>query len=341
MPRLIASAAEALLDVPVPVLDQGQVMLVDYLGTDARVVDAARTSYTTGTKKVSEDRALINHLLRNAHTSPFEQVILVFRLILPLFVAAQIVRHRTARLNSESFRFSEATDRFYLPDALRNQDTVNKQGSVDGPFMARPCATCGGAKVVQVPMPELEPGEPLTFEDACFDCGASGVFTEALGLEIIRNATEGAFARYQDLIKGGVSRELARIILPQNLYTTWYWQVDLHNLFHFLRLRLDWHAQWEVRQYAGAMAHAARAVAPLCFEAFEEHVLHAVRLSLSELEAVRRLLSAHVSDPEGKLDQAAAQCGITSERQRLELRKKLLALPALGNTPTLGGGHAA
>jgi thymidylate synthase (FAD) len=338
---LIAPAAEALLDVPITVLDQGQVMLVDYLGTDARVVDAARTSYTTGTKKLSEDRALINHLIRNAHTSPFEQVILVFRLVLPLFVAAQIVRHRTARLNSESFRFSEATDRFYVPAALRNQDTVNKQGSVDGPFVSRPCASCGGAKVVQVPVPESAPDEPLTYEDACFDCGASGVFSQALGLEIIKCATEGAFARYQDLIRGGVSRELARIILPQNLYTTWYWQVDLHNLFHFLRLRLDWHAQWEVRQYAGAMANAARAVAPMCFEAFEEHVLHAVSLSRAELEAVRHLLRAHVPDPEQQLDAAAARFGITSARQIAELRKKLLALQAVGNAPALGGGHAA
>jgi thymidylate synthase (FAD) len=336
MPRLIATEAEKRIDVPVKVLDHGEVMLIDYLGTDARVVDAARTSYTTGTKKMSEDRALIHHLMRNAHTSPFEQVVLVFRLVLPLFVAAQFARHRTARLNAESFRFSEATDKFYLPDHLRNQDTVNKQGSIEAPFKAVSCPECDGKLVIEV----CEKTGAVSV--GCPGCDGTGAFKEHLGLGAMRFSTQQAFAQYQKLIKAGVSRELARTILPQSLYTTWYWQVDLHNLFHFLRLRLDWHAQYEIRVYAQALAEAAKAVAPICYEAFEEHVLYGVRLSRAETEAVRHLLRTQLERPEHQLDHAAAQFGIVSYRQVAELRKKVLPpVSASGDAPTLGGDHAA
>lgn len=336
MPRLIAHEAEKLIDVPFSVLDHGEVMLVDYLGTDARVVDAARTSYTTGTKKVSEDCALIHHLMRNAHTSPFEQVVLVFRLVLPLFIAAQFARHRTARLNAESFRFSEATDRFYLPERLRNQDTMNKQGSLEAPFVGASCPECQGRLTIEV---DSEEG---SCNVRCTGCDEQGRFKETVGLGAMRFVTDWAFGQYRKLIAGGVSRELARTILPQNLYTTWYWQIDLHNLFHFLRLRLDWHAQWEIRQYAGAIAMCAQAVAPLCYEAFEEHVLNAVKLSRAEAEAVRHLLRTQFPDPEHQLDVAAAKFGIVSYRQVDELRRKLLPSQEPGHASTLGGDpHAA
>lgn len=336
MPRLTAPGAEKLIDAPFTVLDHGEVMLVDYLGADARVVDAARTSYTTGTKKVSEDRALIHHLMRNGHTSPFEQVVLVFRLVLPLFVAAQFARHRTARLNAESFRFSEATDKFYIPERLRNQDAMNKQGSLEAPFVGASCPECQGRLTIEVDSDES------SCNVRCTGCDDQGRFKETVGLGAIRFVSDWAFGQYRKLIAGGVSRELARTILPQNLYTTWYWQIDLHNLFHFLRLRLDWHAQWEIRQYAAAIAKCAQAVAPLCYEAFEEHVLYAVRLSRAEIQAVRHLLRTQVPELEHQLDDAAAKFGIVSHRQVDELRRKLLAPDASEDAQTIGGEpHAA
>ncbi|MNS41932.1 Thymidylate synthase ThyX [compost metagenome] len=289
MPHIIVPEAEALLDKPIPVLDKGEVVLIDYMGSDSRVVAAARVSYGAGTKTLREDRGLIHYLMRNLHTSPFEQVILTFRIKWPLFVAAQGARHRTARPNAESFRYSEVTDEFYLPSRLRNQHATNMQGSLDAPF---------------------EPTEGCTFSEEEL-CG------------ILGQATRDAFARYETLRRAGVARELSRIVIPQNLYTNWYWQIDLHNLFHFLRLRLDWHAQWEIRQYAEAMARCARAVAPLCYEAFEEHLLYGVRLSRTELEALRQLLAQECVEPARKLETAAAAVGLKA-RAIAEFSAKLL-----------------
>lgn len=250
MAHVVIPEAEALLDQELPVLDRGFVRLVDYMGGDARVVQSARVSYGAGTKTVREDRGLINYLMKNAHTSPFEQVSLVFHIKLPLFVFAQMVRHRTAKLNSMSARYSVMADEFYLPEPgeIRGQSAANKQvgeGEVDG--------------------------------------------AEALQL-VFREVSEREYATYEKLLESGVAREQARMVLPQNLYTQIYWKCDLHNLFHFLRLRMDWHAQAEIRVYAEAMARCAQAVAPLCYEAFEEHVLHAVRFSRSEMEALRAML---------------------------------------------------
>lgn len=250
MAHVVVPEAEALLDQELSVLDRGFVRLVDYMGGDARVVQSARVSYGAGTKTVREDRGLINYLMKNAHTSPFEQVSLVFHIKLPLFVFAQMVRHRTAKLNSMSARYSVMADEFYLPepDEIRGQSAANKQvgeGEV------------AGAEALQ-----------LVFREVC----------------------ERDYAIYGSLLESGVAREQARMVLPQNLYTQIYWKCDLHNLFHFLRLRMDWHAQAEIRVYAEAMARCAQAVAPLSYEAFEEHLLHAVRFSRSEMEALRAML---------------------------------------------------
>lgn len=248
MPRLVIPEAEALLDKEYPVLDKGFVRLIDYLGGDARIVAAARVSYGDGTKSFREDKTLINYLMKNSHTSPFEQVILTFHAKIPIFVARQWVRHRTARLNEISARYSVMPDEFYLPapEQIRKQSKRNKQGR------AR----------------EEVPPE-----------------SQRRVLDLIKKDQEKIYGSYRSMMdEDDIARELARINLPLSLYTQWYWQIDLHNLFHFLRLRLDPHAQYEIRQYAEVMAKMAKAVAPIAYDAFEEHVLHSVRLSKTEKE---------------------------------------------------------
>ncbi|MEB3224021.1 MAG: FAD-dependent thymidylate synthase [Candidatus Sericytochromatia bacterium] len=252
MARISIPEADEIVDHPFPVLDKGFVRLVDYMGGDARVVQSARVSYGEGTKTVREDAGLINYLMKNAHTSPFEQVVLTFHMKLPVFVARQVIRHRTARLNEISGRYSVMKDEFYVPapERVQAQSEVNKQGS----------------------------GEALPPEVA-----------HQVRETLIAEQAE-VYAHYEGFLAQDVARELARVNLPLSLYTEWYWQIDLHNLFHFLRLRLDWHAQAEVRAYAEAMAGIARRVAPLCYQAFEEHVLEGRRFSRKELEALRALL---------------------------------------------------
>lgn len=252
MPRIIVPDAETLLDQEIKVLDKGFVRLVDYLGGDARIVQSARVSYGEGTKTVRQDRGLIHYLLKNAHTSPFEQVQLTFHCKMPIFVARQWVRHRTARLNEISGRYSVMRDEFYLPDLenVCSQSESNKQGR----------------------------GQALPAEEAL-------AVIAAMELE-----QRQCYENYEALLEKDVARELARVNLPNSLYTEWYWQIDLHNLFHFLRLRMDSHAQYEIRVYAEAMAKCAKAVAPMAYEAFEEHVLGAVTFSRTELKALAAVL---------------------------------------------------
>jgi len=272
-------AAEALLDREVRVLDRGLVRLVDFLGGDARIVQAARVSYGEGTKTVREDRALIDYLVRHKHTSPLEQVVLTFHLKMPIFVARQWIRHRTARLNEISGRYSVMRDEFYLPspESVRTQSRDNKQGRSDE----------------EVPQD-----------------------LQARVVALLREGQRAAYSAYEELLEADVARELARVNLPLSLYTEMYWQCDLHNLFHFLKLRMDPHAQAEIRLYAEVMAEAARAVAPLAYEAFEEHVLYGETLSKTELDVLRRAL-----DPD-KLGAALQASGLRKTRHR-ELLKKL------------------
>lgn len=261
MARIVVPEAEALIDQEIKVLDKGFVRLVDYLGGDARIVQSARVSYGAGTKTVREDRGLINYLMRNDHTSPFEQVILTFHTKMPIFVARQWVRHRTARLNEISGRYSVMTDEFYVPDAseIRTQSEVNKQGRSDD---------------------HVDPQQASEW------------------LETLENDQREVYKHYEEMIEGGLARELARINLPLSLYTEWYWQIDLHNLFHFIHLRADAHAQYEIRVFAEALAQCARAVAPLAYEAFEEHRVHAVKLSRSECRALCAMLDGAEPDLE-------------------------------------------
>ncbi len=253
MGHIIVPAAEALLDKEIKVLDRGFVRLVDYMGGDARIVQTARVSYGAGTKSVREDAGLIDYLMRHRHTSPFEHVVMEFHCKLPIFVARQWIRHRTARLNEISGRYSVMADEFYVPPAaqIRKQSADNKQGRDEA----------------EVPR-ELQ----------------------RRVLDLLKEEQHASYATYQSLLKDDIARELARINLPLSMYTEWYWQMDLHNLLHFLALRLDAHAQWEIRQYASAVATIARAVAPLAYESFESHMLRGARFSSDELGAVRALL---------------------------------------------------
>ncbi|NQW30665.1 MAG: FAD-dependent thymidylate synthase [Ignavibacteria bacterium] len=234
-------------------LDKGFVRLVDVMGDDHAIVQAARVSYGSGTKKVHEDRGLIRYLLRHLHTTPFEMVEFKFHVKLPIFVARQWIRHRTANVNEYSGRYSEMKDEFYVPDIsqIRVQSTSNKQGRAEQAF---------------------PPDEAV-----------------AIG-KMMENSQSASYAEYQQLLEKDLAREIARINLPVSNYTEWYWKIDLHNLFHFLKLRIDPHAQYEIQVYAHAMGEIARAVVPHAYEAFEDYILHSTKFSRLELKALSSML---------------------------------------------------
>jgi thymidylate synthase (FAD) len=222
----------------------------------------ARTSYGPGTKSVREDRGLIRYLMRHSHTSPFEGVVLKFYMRLPIFVERQISRHRTASQNQQSARYSVVEDNFWIPEPseVAYQSRDNKQGRA----------------------------EPLPTEDAL---AVSESYT---------GVARAAYDAYESALAVGVAREIARTTLPVSAYTEMYWQMNLHNLFHFLKLRLDPHAQKEFREYADRIAECAEAVAPVCYEAFRDYVLEGESMSRYELEMLRGLYAqGRVEKPEG------------------------------------------
>ena len=292
MARTVVPEADALIDKEIRVLDKGFVRLVDYLGGDERIVQSARVSYGAGTKTVRQDRGLIHYLMRNEHTSPFEQVLLTFHCKMPIFVARQWVRHRTARLNEISGRYSIMKDEFYLPEPgqMRGQSGDNKQARGE----------------VELPDPLVEKM-----------------------LKEMEDDQAAVYAHYEQMLEGGLARELARTNLPLSLYTEWYWQIDLHNLFHFLRLRMDAHAQYEIRVFAEAMAVCAKAVSPLAYEAFEEHVLNGVRFSRKECVALGKILEGregglkgrNLAIFEGKLEKIKASVPIEEPEEPVLPRK--------------------
>ncbi|MDR1637135.1 MAG: FAD-dependent thymidylate synthase [Treponema sp.] len=286
MGHCVVAEAEAVLDKEYPVLDKGFVRLVDYLGGDQRVVQAARVSYGEGTKAYREDAALIDYLLRHEHTSPFEQVVLTFHVKLPIFVARQWIRHRTARVNEISGRYSVMGNEFYIP-----------------------------------------PPEDVALQSGDNKQGRSTEALEAGQAEAVRKALEAgqreAYRAYSALVEQGIARELARINLPLSLYTEWYWQIDLHNLFHFLKLRLDPHAQKEIRLYAEVIFDIAKKIAPCCCDSFERHVLEAVSFSREEFAELKsRLAGCPGGAGEGKppdKDPASALTGKALERFETKL----------------------
>ncbi|MGB0659672.1 MAG: FAD-dependent thymidylate synthase [Mangrovicoccus sp.] len=240
-----------------PVLDHGFVRVVDYMGDDAAIVQAARVSYGAGTKKARDDAGLIRYLMRHWHSTPFEMCEVKLHVKLPVFVARQWIRHRTANVNEYSARYSILDREFYIPapEQLAAQSTQNNQGR----------------------------GETLEGEEA------------ARVLELLKSDSMRAYDHYEDMLsqdgQKGLARELARMNLPANIYTQWYWKVDLHNLFHFLRLRADSHAQYEIRVYADLICDMVKDWVPAAYAAFEDYRLGGAHLSGKGLAAVKAKLA--------------------------------------------------
>jgi thymidylate synthase (FAD) len=263
--RASVPALEEILYQPMPVLDHGFVRVIDYMGDDAAVVQAARVSYGKGTKRVSEDRGLIQYLMRHRHTTPFEMCEIKFHVKLPIFVARQWIRHRTANVNEYSARYSILDKEFYIPapDQLAAQSVKNRQGR----------------------------GDLLEGEEA------------ARVLELLRRDAETAYASYAEMLnedeagavtdgkRQGLARELARMNLTLNFYTQWYWKTDLYNLMNFLSLRADAHAQYEIRVYAEAMLGMLARWVPMTAEAFNQYRMGGAHLSEKGLAVVKRLIA--------------------------------------------------
>lgn len=256
--------AEEILGLYFPVLDHGFISLVDYMGSDQAIEQAARVSYGHGTRSRTKTRGLLRYLMRHRHTTPFEMVELKFHAAMPMFVARQWVRHRTANLNEYSGRYSLMPMLFYTPEKehFAPQSKSNRQGREEGAF-----------------------SEPAW-------SSAKGRW--AAGREFAQET-------YEALTAQDVARELARIDLPLSTYTQWYWKIDLHNLFHFLSLRCDEHAQFEIRQYANVMAGMVKRVCPLAFEAWVDYDFHGAHLSRAERELLSALVQHEKTDADGEL----------------------------------------
>ena len=262
--RVTAPELEAVLYQPIEVLDHGFVRVIDYMGDDSSVVQSARVSYGKGTKKISNDKGLIKYLMRHRHSTPFEMCEIKFHIKLPIFIARQWIRHRTANVNEYSARYSILDKEFYIPSAenLAAQSQINNQGR----------------------------GDALTDDEA------SNV------IQILKNDAEQTYANYETLLnenssggvldesKSGIARELARMNLTLNTYTQWYWKIDLNNLLHFLALRADDHAQYEIRVYADVLLDLVKKWVPLTYEAFEDYRMGGTELSAKEIKLMRKLL---------------------------------------------------
>jgi thymidylate synthase (FAD) len=274
--RATVAALEDILYQPLPVLDHGFVRVVDYMGDDAAIVQAARVSYGRGTRRVSEDQGLVNYLMRHRHTTPFEMCEIKYHVKLPIFIARQWIRHRTANVNEYSARYSILDNEFYVPspEHLAAQATANRQGRGD---------------VLQ--------GQAARHV-----------------LDLLREDAERAYAGYAELLnedacgaaldpaRPGLARELARLNLTLGFYTQWYWKTDLHNLMHFLSLRADPHAQYEIRAYAETMLDTVKRWVPMTHAAFLEYRMNAAMISATGLAVIRRLLAGEpVTQPSSNL----------------------------------------
>ena len=287
MGRPSVATADEILDRYYPVLNHGFVALVNYMGGDAEIERAARVSYGPGTRKVTDTRKLLRYLKRHKHTTPFEMVELQFHCCMPIFVARQWIRHRTANVNEMSARYSVMPMAFYLPeeDQMRVQSPSNKQGRGEDP---------------------IEEANRLGLKRTWMENIARSTGTYATGLQM------------------GLSREVARIGLPLSTYTQWYWKIDLHNLFHFLTLRVDSHAQWEIRQYGEVMAGMVKAVAPLAYEAWIDYDVQSARFSRDELLWLIDNLTRERATGERAEDNIPDSW---SPRERAEFKQKLLPGP--------------
>ena len=272
-------------------LDHGFVRLVDVMGDDQAIVQSARVSYGAGTKNVRADRGLIHYLMQHRHTTPFEMVEFKFHCKMPVFVARQWIRHRTANVNEVSGRYSVMEETFWAPtlEDLRKQSATNRQGST---------------------------GQHL-----------EGATAENIVREF-STEQKRLYKQYETYLAAGVAREIARANLPLSLYTEWYWKIDLHNLLHFLSLRMDTHAQKEIRVFAEAMATFVKKSCPIAWESFEEHVLGSAQFSRQEMEAVSAVLQKQnvweaLSSARRKTLEAEEATPVRIERELAELKRKL------------------
>ena len=286
--RATVLALEKILYKPIKLLDHGFIRVIDYMGDDSAIVQAARVSYGSGTKKVSQDKGLIHYLMRHRHSTPFEMCEIKFHVKLPIFVARQWIRHRTANVNEYSARYSILDREFYIPEAqqLSSQSSVNNQGRDE---------VLGAREAKRV-------------------------------LELLRKDANDCYEHYEEMLnfneqgkildenKKGLTRELARMNLTLNTYTQWYWKIDLHNLMHFISLRLDQHAQYEIRVYAQVMLDCLKKWTPITYEAFCQHRLGAIVVSQSGKEIIKKLIKGK------KVSQASS--GI-SQREWIELMDSL------------------
>jgi len=286
--RVTSPGLEKILYDVLPVLDHGFVRVLDYMGDDGAVVQAARVSYGKGTRRVSEDQGLINYLMRHRHSTPFEMCEIKYHVKLPIFVARQWIRHRTANVNEYSARYSILDREFYVPEPehLAAQATNNRQGR----------------------------GDVLTGDD------------NARVLNLLREDAQRNYAHYQEMLnlddngdvlddsRTGLARELARMNLSLNYYSQWYWKIDLHNLLHFLSLRADAHAQFEIREYADVMMETVEKWVPQTFAAFQDYRMGGTHLSAKGLDVVKRMLDGEdVTQPDSGL----------SKREWVELMAQL------------------
>jgi thymidylate synthase (FAD) len=293
--RPSSPGAEEILGLYFPVLDHGFVSLVDYMGTDEDIERAARVSYGYGTRKQSATRGLLRYLRRHKHTTPSEMVELKFHCCMPMFIARQWIRHRTASVNEYSGRYSLIPMLFYTPEAeqLQTQSKRNNQG---------------------------RSGQAV----------GSALYDEAQRrwAAIRRESTDA----YSWMTGNEVARELARIDLPLSTYTQWYWKIDLHNLLHFLTLRVDSHAQWEIQEYGRVMAGMLKRVAPLSYEAWIDYDVCGTHVSRAELSALRALVGVDgevLQGNGGRLDRAALEGHGLAKREVDELLAKLAPRPAV------------
>jgi thymidylate synthase (FAD) len=256
------------VDKSIPVLDKGFIRVIDIMGNDSAIVQAARVSYGDGTKTINEDKGLINYLIKHQHTSPFEMCEIKLHIKLPIFIARQWIRHRTANVNEVSARYSVLPEEFYIPalENIKPQAQNNKQGRSG----------------------ELDAAEAREIQAKILEHSKKSYsfYKELLGDE---NAEDG------------IARELARMSLPVNMYTEWYWKIDLHNLMHFVKLRIHPHAQYEIRVYAEALLEIIKEWCPFVYGAFVEHVLEAKKLSKTQIEAVKLALNGGVTLAQGSL----------------------------------------
>jgi len=285
--RVTVPELEEIIYKPIPVLDHGFVRVIDYMGDDSAIVQSARVSYGKGTKKISNDHGLIKYLMRHRHSTPFEMCEIKFHIKLPIFVARQWIRHRTANVNEYSARYSILDKEFYIPsiENLAAQSTINNQGR----------------------------GEVLSSDEA------SNV------ISILKTDAEQTYANYETLLnesseggildesKSGIARELARMNLTLNTYTQWYWKIDLNNLLHFLALRADDHAQYEIRIYADAMLDIVNKWVPITYSAFDDYRVGGTELSAKEVNFLKKLIKGENPSFEEE--------GI-SKREWVELQKK-------------------